>query len=201
MQAELEVLTARIYENFTTLQTAAVSMLYAGIAIGETLAKVKETLPHGFWLSYVEEQLPFGHTAAASYLLVARHKDMLLEDEGVQTMDAALKKLRALCLTSHTKITPEKIALIKQTHAESGNIKQVARDLGISYGTAYRYANGATKREVRPHTGGKKIGITDQMIERMAKWLMDRYAPGVTTGIDDEWRGLALEALGAALRS
>lgn len=174
---------------------AAMTMLYAGIAAGEALNEAKTLVPRGDWLDWVRDNCQFSGTTSANYMLVARHKDYLLAQSDIDTMQKAIVKLRAEKMTTQTRIDQARIQEIRETAAEHG-INGARRILGESYGTVARYANGAEKTKiVKPPGSGTqaRVNINSLMIERMAEWLCKRL--GKNRAVNDQIRQLALEAL------
>lgn len=189
---------------------AGMTMLYAGIAAGEALNEAKAQVPHGGWQAWCRENLTFGTTSACHYMLVARHRERLLAVDEVTTMQKALRYLQANKLTTQTRIDDERIAEIRAAAAVHG-FSRAARLLDESFSTVRKYAQGHQKmtteqrREAMLKRRGHapvhaRISITDPMIERMAVWLHDHFAPQPRKGVNDFWRGLAVDALGAAVR-
>jgi Protein of unknown function (DUF3102) len=178
---------------------AAMTMLYAGIEAGEALIEAKSLVKHGEWVPWVRANCQFGDTAATSYMMVARHKDYLLAQPDVDTLQKAILKLKAEKLTTQTRIDDERIAEIRQAAEEHG-INGAARLLGESYGTVHRYASGFEKtKRVKALGSGRqqRVAINSLMVERMAEWLVKRLGKGQP--VNDKVRELALEALRAAL--
>lgn len=178
---------------------AAMSMLYHGIAAGEALIEAKSLVGHGGWLRWLAENVNFAETSATSYMQVARHKDFLLGCEDVHTMQTALAKLREEQLTSWSSLTPE-LARKVHDYAQEHGPNAAAREFGINPSTAQRYAKGLLpqarlERAGKPAPRRPRIGLTDEMIEGLAEWLHSKYGSGDLT---DEWRNLAVDALGAA---
>lgn len=179
---------------------AAMTMLYHGIAAGEALNEAKSLVPRGSWATWLAENVSFRQTTAASFMLVARHKDYLLSCKDVTTMQAALEELRRQKLTTQTRIDDERIALIRERAAAIG-VSAAARELGESFGTVQRYASGKAKlKRVKPANSGtqRRIGITDEMIERLAAWMARKLWKD-ERAVTDALRDLALEALRTAL--
>jgi phage N-6-adenine-methyltransferase len=68
------------------------------IACGECLLRIKDSLPHGSYIPYIESRLPFGKMQASMYVRFARQAPALLElieKEGSMSQKDALKRLPA----------------------------------------------------------------------------------------------------------
>lgn len=180
---------------------AAMSMLYHGIAAGEALIEAKSLIPRGQWMRWLAENVTFSQTTAASFMLVARHKDHLLSCQDVTTMQTALERLRRDKLTTQTRIDDDRITEIRQRAREVGT-NAAARELGESYGTVQRYASGAQKvRRVKPPSSGTQPKVTSgeithKMIERLAVWMGQRLCHPPAE-VNAQLRQLAHEALQA----
>ena len=198
--SRLDQLAERANGKHRESYQAAMTMLYAGIEAGEALIEAKEIHGRWGWMDWCRDNLDFGYTTACSYANVAKHKDRILAEDGIDTMQKALRYLRANRLTTQSRIDDQRIEEIKAAAATHG-VSEAARLLGESFGTVQRYAAGAvkTKRVKSPISGTQRsIEMDDAMIDRMASWMGRRlFKPA--RGVDDKLRALAREALIATL--
>ena len=196
-----ELAEAIAYEHRLVVRRGR-EMLEHAIACGEALLKARAKCRKGAWLYWFENHVEGLHiTTAHRYMRLADHKDQVLASD-VETIDGAMRELADLPRRDHgprAYTEADRVAWIAL--AEEHGVKPAARMLGVSPATMFKWAspNGPMRNPSHPKAPSKRIGINDQMIERMATWLHKHYGDP-RTGVTDTWRDLALDALGAALR-
>jgi hypothetical protein len=72
--ADLKALAAKIKDDYVAHLDLARKSLERAIAIGLALCEVKKACGHGNWLTWLEENVPFGRERAADFMRVALNK-------------------------------------------------------------------------------------------------------------------------------
>lgn len=75
--ADLSSQAAEIARLHSEAQRHAKAAIATAIEIGGRLAAVKQSLPHGQWMGWIKNNLPFGVNEAANYMRVYRRRDEL----------------------------------------------------------------------------------------------------------------------------
>lgn len=68
------------------------NVLQNAMVLGEELSKIKETIGHGKWLPWLEENVPFSERSARNYINIYRNRE-LLNRQPVADLKSAIKFL------------------------------------------------------------------------------------------------------------
>lgn len=173
--------------------------LAAGAALNEAKARFVSSPGFG-WRQWMQQRLDFDEHTARWYMRIDAFRDELPDD--VLTMKGAMRFLQANGMRLRGMLSDEEIAGIYAMFDAGFGQTEIAERVGISkQGVHYHIVN----REKRDESSGRRIerrpprrriAVDDFMIERAARWLVDRFADtGYFVRVNDQARRDALELL------
>lgn len=166
------------------------------IVAGHALIEAKSLVPVGEWTEWLAASVDMHHVSVVRYMRIAENEE-LLRRERVDTVTEAIELLRHRGLTQRTKLSAEDRAEIA-----SRALTEPASALALEYGVALKTVYGCRNRPLQAegrthHRSARAIKITDNMVERLAEWMMQKWGKG--RPVNDQARALAREALSVAL--
>lgn len=197
----LGVLAANIVKHHALVHGHVRSTLEHVLACGEALNEARGMVPQGQWRSWLRENVSLETSTAKMYCRLACYRDELRK-AGVDSVQAARDYVQQNGLTMAVTggvLSDDTVLQIRVMRKQGISQRNVARALGVGRTTVQEIEAG------RRHTPKGPSGleavrpgrseITDDMIEGMARWLVEHGAGPLT----DRIRTRATEALQAAL--
>lgn len=128
-----------------------VSGLAASIRSGEALIQIREQLPAGTWLSWVEENFHGTAHTATTYIRFARHKAELAQ-RNVSTYDEGLHVVREIAAASRPSESERsaRLARVRAWRDEGLSLREIGSRLGVDGTTIARWLEPA-KLAREPH--------------------------------------------------
>lgn len=105
-QSPSAALVSKIIADHEDVEKGKLSAVEGAIRCGERLMQAKDQTPHGKWLPWVEENLPFSAKTAQVYIDIARENPARAKDSGrPESIRAALRALAPVAREKET--TPQ----------------------------------------------------------------------------------------------
>lgn len=119
MADRLSTLAVEINKHFGVVKSALESAFDHSCEIGRLLSEAKDTVAHGEWLQWVEDNCPFSSRQAQKYMRVFRHREEIAsKNTAEQNLDLMLSGIATPVLSVRdVKPEPDEEPRIIRVHA------------------------------------------------------------------------------------
>lgn len=171
-------------------------LLEHAICCGSALVEARAQVERGMWLDWVERNVEIHITTVHRYMRLAEHAELVRRSDA-ESIEGAMRELADLPRHGHgprgytDADKREWIKLVDQV-----GVKRAARALGVAPSTIWKWCSPNSPDRARPSRLGAPIPFTDDVVERLAGWLVGRFADqGYFVRVTREVREDARQAL------
>jgi hypothetical protein len=179
--------------------------LERAVEIGHAILEAQAQVPKGEWLRWMRRNVDFHPTTAYKYVRLARLAQANKLPEGATGVEHALRLAAEEPWHNRTLLSDDEKARMAELVKTEG-LHAVAEAFGVVPSTVWRWTSPnspiASRGQRSGHRTDGRVGITDEMIEVVAEWLVKRFADaGYFAKVNDQVRHDALDLLGLVVRA